>query len=177
MSEKISMIRRRIRDNKKYQQFKEAHQCNPNNVIDFAGLHDEMSRMHKTRAVRALRRKSKGFIDEVVDALLQDQQARSRCTEILGVCVNVSGAMAETLDNLRDYLVIEYSDLLRSLGTVKERQAVVESVLRPFYKYLSEIEQLRAHARLIIEDIDKAGYAFTNLVHVAQMMAKPERIL
>lgn len=177
MSEKIAMIRRRIRENKKYQRFKQAQENNPNNVIDFPALHEEIERMHKTRAIRSLHRKSKGFVDDVVDALLQDQQHRARCTEILAVCVTVSGTMTDTLNNLRDYLIIEYTDILRSIGTVKERQAVVESVLRPFYEYLEKIEQLRSHARLIIEDIDKAGYGFTNLVHTLQLLSKPERIL
>lgn len=177
MSERMSMIRRRIRDNVKYQRFKEAYNKNPNNVINFEALHEEMTRLHKTRAVRSLRRKAKGFVDEVVDALIQDQQTRSRCAEILGSCVTITGTMTDTLNNLRDYLLLEYSDLLKSIGTVKERQAVVESVLRPFYKYLEQVEQVRVHAKIIIEDIDKAGYAFTNLVSAIQLLSRPERVL
>jgi hypothetical protein len=171
------MIRSRIRENKKYLRFKDAFNKNPNNVIDFDSLHEEMERLHKTRHVRSLRRKSKGFAEDLLDSLIQDQRVRSRCTEILGVCITVAGAMKETLDNLSDYLLIEYTDLLKTLGTVKERQAVVESVLRPFFKYLDQIEQLRAHAKVIIEDIDKAGFAHTNMVAAVQMLSRPERAL
>lgn len=177
MSERMSMIRRRIRSDSKYQRFKESFRSNPNTAIDFDGLHEELSRLHKTRSVRSLRRKSKGFVDDVVDALLQDQQHRSRCAEILGDCVKISGAMTDTLDNLRDYLLIEFTDLLKGVGTVKERQSVVESVLRPFYQYLEQVEQIKQHAKIIVEDIDKAGYAFTNLVASIQLLSRPERIL
>src|SRR5690606_10265913 len=97
----------RIRENPKFQRFKAAFESNPNTVIDFPGLHEEIARLHKTRAVRSLARKSKGFVDDVVDGLIQDQRVRSRCTEILGVCISVAGSMETTLDNLRDYIMIE----------------------------------------------------------------------
>lgn len=177
MSQKVKMIRRRIRDDEKYKRFKVAQKNNPNNVIDFENLHKEMARLHKTRSVRSLKRKSKGFVNDVVDALLQDQQARSRCAEIVSICIEISGSMTQTLDNLRDYLVTEYAELLKAVGTVGERKMVVESVLRPFYEYLSNIEQLRQHAKVIMEDVDKAGYGFTNLVNTLQMLSRPERIL
>lgn len=177
MSQKIAMVRRRIREDEKYKRFKTAHKNNPNNVIDFDGLHKEMARIHKTRSVRSLKRKSKGFVDDVVDALLQDQQARSRCAEIMGNCVTISGNMTQTLDNLRDYLVTEFSELLKSVGTVGERKMVVESVLRPFYEYLNNVDQIKLHAKIIIEDVDKAGYGFTNLVNSLQLLSRPERIL
>lgn len=177
MSQKIAMVRRRIREDEKYKRFKVAHKNNPNNVIDFESLHNEMARIHKTRSVRALKRKSKGFVDDVVDALLQDQQARSRCAEIMGNCVTISGTMTQTLDNLRDYLVTEFSELLKTVGTVGERKMVVESVLRPFYEYLNNVDQIKQHAKIIIEDVDKAGYGFTNLVNSLQLLSRPERIL
>lgn len=177
MSQKIKMIRRQIRQDAKYLRFKEAQKNNPNNVIDFKGLHAEMARLHKTRAWRHLKRKSKGFTDEVCDAILQDGQARSRCAEILGICVEITGSMNDTLTNLRDYLVTEYAEFLKAVGTVAERKAVVETVLRPFYEYLNNVEQLRQHAKIIMEDIDKAGFGYTNLIAALQMLSRPERSL
>lgn len=173
----VESVRRQLRRDDKLRRFKKAFDSNPDLVIDYQALHDELTRLHKTRSVRSLRRKSRGFTDDIVDAMIQDTSIRARCTEILGSCVRINGHINDTLNNLRDYLLVEYNDSLRIVGTVKERQSIVESVLRPFYETLDKLEQLRSHARLIVEDIDKASYIYRNLVESLKMLSKPETVL
>ena len=177
MSIAIDDIKRALRRDQKLVRFKKMFEGNPNFSMNFEDLHEELETMHSTRKVRTLNRKRGDFAEEVLDSMLIDQSTRSRCAEILGACVKVRGALSETLDNLRDYLIFAYSARLKSVGgTQAERKAFVESVLRPFYKFLSNVSQLEEHCKVIITDIDKAGFTYTNLVETIKILSAPERV-
>jgi hypothetical protein len=174
----IERLRRAVKSDEKYLKFKRAVDKNPNLHLPFEELHDELGRMQRTRQVRSLSRSDKNFTQTVIDAMLQDQAYRSRCTEILASCISITGAFQETLVNLRDYLILEYGTRMGSKGRVtkEERRNFMENVLRPFFRYIHKVEQLKEHARLIIEDIDKAGYTYRNLVESIKLLGKPESI-
>ena len=177
MSQRLDALRRTVKRDAKYRRFRDTFEGNPNYSIDFQKLHDELERMHMTRSVRTLRRKKVGFVDDLLDAMLQDQAVRSRTTEILGICVNIDGAMRETLDNLNDYLMVQYSESLKISSTQTERKAFIGTCLRQFYRYLDQIQQLREHCKLIVDDIDKAGYTYRNLVETVKILSKPEQVV
>ena len=107
--------------------------------------------------------------------MLQDQAYRSRCTEILASCISIDGGFQETLVNLRDYLLLEYgARISRGRTTKDERRQFMENVLRPFFRYLHRVDQLKSHAKYLIDDIDKAGYTYRNLVESIKLLGKPE---
>lgn len=170
----IEHIRRMVKRDEKYKRFKRAVETNPNLKLPFDELHDELHRLQRTRPVRSLNRKDKHFTKAVIDAMLLDQAHRSRCTEILAATISISGTFQETLTNLRDYLLLEYAKQIG--GTKNERQQFMENVLRPFFRYIHKVEQLKAHAHLVIDDIDKAGYTYRNLVESIKLLGKPESI-
>lgn len=173
----LDALKRVLRKDKKLLRFKDNFEGNPNFSLNFDKLHEELERLHATRSVRTLRRKNHDFAEEVLDSMLQDQATRSRCTEILGACIKIRGALSDTLDNIRDYLIMTYSSKLKLVGgTQSERKAYVETVLRPFYKYLTEVSMLEEHCKVIIQDIDKAGFAYTNLVETIKILSAPERV-
>lgn len=179
MSHELAAIKKTIRKDKRFQRMKELYETNPAYAIDFKGFHTEISRMHMTRSTRSLKRKGKGnhFTENVIDAMLEDTSIRSRCVEILGQCVKIGSSMADTVSNVRDYLVTEYSNILRKIGTQTERKQFVESLMRKFYEYLAQINTLEKHARLVIEDIDKAGYTYRNLVESIKILSRPEQVM
>lgn len=168
----LDHIRRLVKKDDKYLRFKRSVEKNPNLQLAFDDLHEELDRMQRTRQIRSLERRSKTFTMNVVDAKLQDQQYRSRCTEILASTIPITGTFNETLTNLRDYLLLEYGK--RIGGTKNERQQFMENVLRSFFRYLHKVEQLKEHVRFIIDDIDKAGYTFNNLIELIKLLGKPE---
>lgn len=173
--EHLDALRRIVKKDDKYLRFKRAARNNPNLQLPFEDLHEELDRMQRTRGVRSLSRKDKQFTGSVVDAMLQDQAYRSRCTEILASCISIDGTYSVTLLNLRDYLLLEYGGRMGKGRTTKEdRKQFMENVLRPFFKYLHSVEQLKTHARYIIDDIDKAGFTFRNLVESIKLLGKPE---
>lgn len=178
MSEQLDALKRVLQKDQKLLNFKRAFEGNPAFSMNFVDLHEELDTLHSTRSVRTLRRKKgSDFAEEVLDSMLQDQATRSRCAEILGACVKVRGSISETLDNLRDYLIVTYSSKLKLIGgTQAERKAFVESVMRRFYKFLAEVEQLEEHCKVIITDIDKAGFTYTNIVETVKILSAPERV-
>jgi len=176
--EQQKAIRSTIKKNKRFQQFLENFRGNPAYNIDFESYHSELQRLHTTRITRELKRKrSRAFPEKVCEALLQDQATRSRCAEILGECTKISHAMERTLSKLRDYLCAEYASYLKSVGAQGERKAFVESIMRPFYDYFDEVKGLEKAAQIVIEDIDKAGFMFKNLVEVIKVLSRPEQVL
>lgn len=175
--EDLDALRRIVKKDAKYKRFKEMADANPNLRLPFDDLHEELERMQRTRNVRSLSRKDKGFTNSVVDAMLQDQSYRSRCTEILASCISIEGTFSETLCNLRDYLLLEYGGRMgRGRTTKEERRQFMENVLRPFFKYLHKVEQIKKHAKYIVDDIDQAGYTYRNLVESIKLMGKPETV-
>lgn len=175
--EDLEHVRRLVKRDSKYKKFKQNVESNPNLQIPFEELHEELERLHKTRSLRSLNRKDKNFTSSLVDAMIQDQRTRSRCTEILAACIAITGGYQETLTNLRDYLLLEYGGRMSTGRTTKEeRRQFMENVLRPFFRYIHKVEQLREHAKYVVEDIDKAGYTFRNLVEAVKMLGKPETL-
>lgn len=176
MREELAHLRRTVKSDKKFKRFKAAVEKNPNLTLPFDDLHEELERMQRTRGVRSLNRKDKSFTGNVVDAMLQDQSYRSRCTEILASTISISGTFQETLTNLRDYLIIEYGSRMPVRTNKDEKRQFMENILRPFFRYLYKVEQLKEHARYIITDIDQAGYTYRNLVESIKLLGKPEQI-
>ena len=170
-------LRRIIKKHKIYQRYLELFEKNPAFSINFDELHGEIETMHVTRRTRTLRRKKNAhFTENVVDAMLDDQACRSRCTEILGQCVKITNAMEENLGNVRDFLLTEFANHLKHVGTQAERKAFVENVMKRFYEFFNQVQTLEKHARLIIEDVDKAGYTYRNLVEAIKILSRPEQV-
>lgn len=177
--EEIKALRRVIKKNKRYMQFLEMFERNPAYAINFDAFHEELQMLHMTRQTRELRRKKNSmrqFPEKVLDSMLQDQATRSRCTEIRGQCVKISSAMEKTLGNLRDYLLSEFGHHLKGIGAQAERKAFIEAIMKPFYEFLHQVQTLDKSAALIVEDIDQAGYMYTNLVKLVIVLTKPEQV-
>lgn len=170
--EDLQHIRRLVKGDDKYKRFKHSVEKNPNLKLPFGDLHEEIDRIHRTRSLRSLQRTDKQFTANVLDAKLEDQRYRSRLTEILASTIPITGTFTETLTNLRDYLLLEYGK--RIGGTKNERQQFMENVLRPFFRHIHRVEQLKDHCRFIIDDIDKAGYTFNNTIELIKLLGKPE---
>lgn len=174
----IGALRRVIKRDSRFKQFLKNFQGNPAYNLDFAELHSELQRLHATRITRELRRKrSRSFPEKLAEAMLQDQAVRSRCAEILGECAKINDAMTRTLSNVRDYLLSEYAGNLKVIATATERKAFVESSMKQFYEFQSDVAVLEKSAKIIIEDIDKANYMFRNMVELVKVLSRPEQVL
>lgn len=175
MSREIDAIKRTIRADEHYKKFKATFASNPRFCIDFDGLLEELHTMHSVRKTRRLKRK-RTLVEDAVDAMLLDQSTRSRCAEIVAQIMEVEHVFNTTVTNMRDYILVEYAQYLKSVGTQAERKVFVESLLRIYYKYLSNLQNVKQVAQYIIQDVDKAGFMFTNLVATLQILSRPEQV-
>lgn len=122
-------------------------------------LIEEVKQIHSLREVRRLNIREEGYVDKLLNANTHDQAQRSRLTEILMTCLHVNEQLTRAIDALKQHLLMEYSDHLRSFRTKEERSMVLNIALRKFIRYLEDISVLKQMADLVISDIDKAGWA------------------
>jgi hypothetical protein len=173
----LEHVRKLVKRDEKYKRFRAAVEKNPNLKLAFDDLHDELNSMHKMRLTRSLNRKSKRFTKDVIDAMTHDTSCRSRCAEILMSCLAITGDFQDTLNNLRDYLMLEYGGRITTGRSSKEeRRQFMENVLRPFFRYIHKVEQLKKHAEYLVEDIDKASYRFRDVIEAIKLLGKPESL-
>lgn len=148
--------------------FADLHEFN----LPIRALYEEVESIHKVRKTRTLDRHSDTFTHDVVEGLLDDTAKRARLTEILVMCVKVLSNLKDTLGSLEGYMIIEYATELRSIPTKGERTNFLSHhVLSKFHKYVGRVERIKAMTELVMVDIDKASYAYSNLMKAIQLAA------
>lgn len=139
--------------------------------ISVVGFQDEIRRLHKTRAMRSLDRSSKAFLDKIVEANLQDQAYRSRLAEIQLDCTRTLAQYEPIIEDLVSYLYVEYLDTIKPFFTAKQdRMEFLNSLCKEQVTFLREIRSVLEGCRIVIEDIDKAGYMFKNLIEATKIV-------
>lgn len=168
----VKAVKRLLVNDKRFLRLKEAFETLPAYNLNTDEIEEEILHMHESRKIRRLRKQlgGAGFIDEVVKALLQDQEIRSRLTEILVACLGSTRKLEEACKAFESYAIVEYSDRLSALGTKGERQQFIEACLLPFYRYLRVLEKIQLKARLVIEDIDKSAYTLKNTIEAVKLI-------
>jgi hypothetical protein len=170
--EQLQLLKRTLYKDERLLRLKEAFNNLPEYRMDFKDLHDEIDTMMTTRPLRSLNRKD-NFVDNLVEAMMVDQQYRTRVTEILMSCVKTEKHLSRSVDHLSDYLKTEYHSNIYSLYKTKaDRESFVDYVLRKFIVYLDKIDELKQRCALLTGDIDKAGYMFKGLLESVQISAR-----
>ncbi len=168
--EDIRHAKKTLNNDKRLRKVKLAFNTLPEYSLDFEDLNKELDTLMTMRSVRSLKDEKGTLSQAVMDAMLQDQSYRSRCTEILMSCVRVDRKLSRTIDKLEDYLMVEYASLISGLyRTVKERKAFVVYVLRRYTDFLDQVEELRERCGLLTGDIDKAGFAMKNTIEALNL--------
>ena len=171
-SQIVKSIKRTIKNDDRYRKLKKAFIELPEFNLNTDEIEEELLSLHQSRPVRRLRSKLEGnkFVDEVIKALLKDQEVRSRLTEIMVGCLKTESKLEDALVAFKHYVLVEYADQLSAISTKAERSQIVDSCLRPFEKYLVTIANMQTKARTIIEDIDKAAYAMKNTIEAVKLI-------
>lgn len=179
MAEKqqVLLAKRRIIEDSRYKKFKRNFETSDYFNLPFKTIEDELSLLHSTRPSRKLKelKHSPGYIEHVLNALMTDLSNRSRFTEILVACINAEHRLKDGLQALTDYIQVEYATELSRWRTKDERKSFLTVVLRPFYRYLDQVQLLKMKLELIIADIDKAGYFLKDAIQALELISKPSR--
>jgi hypothetical protein len=175
MKRDISSIVKEIKSDKRYKRL-EAHLAElPLYQIPTDKYLTEIENLHKSRNVRYLSAGQPKFIESLVEASLKEQATRSRLVEISVTCLKAIRALERATENLSDYCLLTYSDIIKFARTKDERVRIINLVLRPFHKFLNEVETLKATCDLVIQDIDKSGYGLKLVVDAHIAATRPER--
>ena len=171
--EQLALLKKTISKDERLQRLKTAFGELPEYRLNLGDLHEEVDSMMVTRPIRSLDRRDASFIDAIVDAMMTDQQYRTRITEILMSCVKVEKSLSRSVTQISDYLGTEYHSVIYQVYKTKyERVAFIESVLRKYTTYLDKIDELKQRCVLLTTDIDKAGYMFKGLIETVQISAR-----
>lgn len=139
--------------------------------ISPVGFYDEIKRLHKMRSSRSLERGSKAFLDKVVEANLQDQSYRSRLAEIQMECAKLLSKYEPVVDDLVLYMHAQHLEAIKGFFSSKvDRVEFLQGLCKDHHTFLREVRSVEEAAKLIITDIDKAGYMFKNLIEAMKIV-------
>jgi hypothetical protein len=168
--ESLQYLRKTIRKDPRLMRLDAAFDELPEFSLNANELYEEIKRIHMVRKTRHLDRRSKTFVDDVTEGLLDDQAHRSRLSEILISCVQIIRNLENTLESMEGHLLMEYDDLLREIRTKGERQTFVRTnVLNKYLRYVDRIDRVKQTAEIIITDIDKAAWMYRNIIEAVKL--------
>lgn len=170
--------RRHLKNDQRFKRMQQAFDTLDYLNLDVVPLEEEILFLHNTRPMRTLKDETTGthqYTQKLIDSLMTDQAIRSRLTEIIIACVSADRNISDMCKAYKDYAVIKYSDILKSWRTKEERRQFLDVILRPFLSYQDDVQSLQIKAELVIQDIDKAGFALKNNIQALEMITRPER--
>lgn len=176
-SENFKRVKRAIRKDSKLKRFQELYENAPQYNLPIKDFQREIEVSFTARKMRELKGQTRdmGFAQNIIDSLMEDQAIRGRYTEILTACVRCDKSLANSLDKLRDYILLEYHTNLVSLYSTKgERERFVTNLLRPYEDYRKAVNCLKDELNLMVVDIDKAGFAVKNTIEAIKLLSRPE---
>lgn len=159
----LTEVIRVLRRDPRYKRLKELFDTSPIYKIHLEEFSAEVLTLHKTRAIRRLNSLDPKIVDAIVNAITIDQSSRSRLTEISITCLRARSSLEDALEALKHHLLAAYQEDLRQFRTKEERMVVMDMTFRQFRRYLIQVETLRATTDLVIQDIDKGGWAIRSL--------------
>lgn len=169
-SEELKRVRKVIRRDAQFKKVNKFFE-RLSDEISVVGLYEEIQRLHKMRSSRSLERTNKGFLDKIVEANLQDQSYRSRLAEIQMDCVRSVSKYQPVVEDLVLYLHAEYLETLKGFFSSKaDRLEFLQSMCKEHAKFLRNIESVEEAAKIVIQDIDKAGYMYKNLIDAVKIV-------
>jgi anaerobic ribonucleoside-triphosphate reductase len=142
--------------------------------LPFNDLQEEVEQIHEMRRVRNLKLKTSNFVDDIIQANVQDQSNRSRLVEIMMKSRTSQRKLEQALDPLVEHILIEYAAQLKTVRTKEERKQYINTALAKFYKHIYKAEALYEQAELVVLDIDKAGYSLKLTVEALKISSQKE---
>ncbi len=147
--------------------------------LNISATQKEAERLHQTRSSRRLLLKPTISIDGLVKAHLEDMSYRSRLVEINVEVARMKRNLEMVLGAIGSYLRANHmTSLERYAGRTKTDQThFIDALLGDGWSTVARFESLQEAVGQIIEDIDKSGWAYRNLVQLMQLAAQRESVI
>jgi hypothetical protein len=134
--------------------------------IDTKSLVAEINTLHKKRSLP--NRKSSNSIAESV---LKDQSYRSRIVSIKSSALTIRSKLAFAYDAALKHTILNTPMLQK---TKTDKIMVIENEAKEILKYMAELKDVIDSADLVLEDIDKAHYAYKFLLSALELQTRRE---
>ena len=170
----LERVKSKIKGCKRYKGMLDLYATDERFSLPVDSFVQEARTMFKMRKFRQLNVDDPKFTRRFAESIIQDQSYRSRMTEMLTQCYASKRALDRLLDVFHDYALVEFAKDLRVLGTQKERDALINTLLNRFQKYTSSLDAFIQEVDYYVKDIDKAGYTAKNIAEVYAIVFKKE---
>jgi hypothetical protein len=175
----LEQVQEKIHRNKKFKRLLEAFRTNKLYAIKLDDYKAEILTLHQSRSVRTLIKfcedRETKLVDEVIRANLIDQGQRSRLTEILIHCTRASVALGESLKVFKEYALVYYDPYLKKIKTKGERSSFLDTCLSDMTGYISDCDLVCNLAKLVVSDIDQAGFSLKRTIDALGLSVSRER--
>ncbi len=173
----IKALRKLIKSSKRYKRLRGIltdNEIEQYNIPVESYLQEATSRFY-SRKFRKLDANAVHILNNITEAAMEDSALRSRLTEMLIVCEQARKSIGGLLDRYENAAMIEHGTSLRRIVTTKdERKEFIRGILEDYIKYLTDVETLSEQIKLLIIDIDKAGYQLKNIIDAQRLVHRPE---
>ena len=143
--------------------------------LPLADWRTESRLLHRSRKVSKLSAGSSRFGRNLIEAVTQENAARSRMTEMLVEATRVNKLYSRYISALTDYFSVEYAqDLASVCKTLKERERFTTVFLEDYIDYQQDVEDFISELQFYITDIDKAGYGIKAMSEVFTAIFRAE---
>lgn len=139
--------------------------------LDLDKLYEEIKTLHSGRTMRGL--KSSVSPKKIIGATLQDQSYRSRLVEINLLMTREYAALKAAYDATKDHLNSKFGKDI-GVRSIADRDAYWRSKLSKAVMRIDKLANMIELAEMVIEDIDKAGYAAKNIIAAFEIATRPE---
>jgi hypothetical protein len=177
----LQALQLKVQKNKKYRTLMETFKNNRLFNLKLDKLQEEILTLHTARQVKNLinftQDGSSKLIDQVVKANIIDQGQRSRLTEIMLGCKRASCAVEDSIKIFKDYALIKWDAELRAFKTKGERENAIKICLHDMLEYQAAADTVFELSKLVVNDIDQAGFALKRIIDAVSLHHTPERRL
>ena len=169
-----SSLVKMLRRDKRYLRLKESFDTLPLFNMPIDQYHKDIDMYHKSRPIRNLNPANPKIVDQLLRASIDDQGYRSRVVAIIMECVRASASLESAVDAYKEYVLVHYSEDLKSLRTKEERMMVIKTAVGSFQKYINKVQVLRDCCDLLVKDIDQGAWSLKLSVQTLELHSQRE---
>lgn len=126
----------------------------------------ELQNLHITRKVRLLNSEEiLKNIQQLIEALAQNQSVRCRVVEIKMDCIRVLSKIKFKKESLINYLIVRYRDELKTIkGTQSDRNAYLQELFGFTSGTFTRLQILQEFCDVLLNDIDQASWCLKSII-------------
>lgn len=158
-----------IREDSDYKKFKTIVKTTRERLKLEADRKEAMS-LHAGRISRSIYGARRFSPKTLLEAEAQEMGNRSRLVEIRVRASNELSVLDEAIKTIRGYISTEYDVDLREFGTVEQRRAMIDRVIKSAVNLKSEGEDFLAMLDTFIKDLDQAGFKLRDCIEILKLL-------